>query len=185
MNYGYYNYYTTPIFHYVNMPYLLAAAVIIALVLGIVLFFTFLKKNNEGKYSGIKGKFYNAMTFNRFYAENIIKFVYVLSACVITVVGLVQIVIGSFIAGIVALVFGNVILRVSFELLLMFIMLCKKTVSVDRRLSKIEAFYDDQYGEDWGGDGCCDDCADADEYCSEFEETENPGQETGKEETEM
>ena len=186
MNYGYYNYYATPIFHYVNMPYLLATAVIIALVLGIVLFFTFLKKNNEGKYSGIKGKFYNAMTFNRFYAENIIKFVYVLSACVVTVVGLVQLVIGSFIAGIVTLVLGNVVLRISFELLLMFIMLCKKTVSVDRRLSKIEAFYDDQYGEDWGCDGCCDDCADsdeccddcadADECCTECGETENAEQ---------
>ena len=85
----------------------------------------------------------------------------------VTVVGLVQIVIGSFIAGIVTLVLGNVVLRISFELLLMFIMLCKKTVSVDRRLSKIEAFYDDQYGEDWGCDGCCDDCADADECCDD------------------
>lgn len=167
MNYGYYNYYTTPIFHYVNTPYLLAAAVIIALVLGIVLFFTFLKKNNEGKYSGVKGKFYNAMTFNRFYAENIIKFIYVILACVLTMVGLVQIVIGSFIAGIVTLVLGNVILRISIELLLMFIILCKKTVSMDRRLSKIEAFYEDQYGEDWGCDGCCDDCTDADECCTD------------------
>ena len=204
MNYGYYNYYATPIFHYVNMPYLLAAAVIVALVLGIVLFFTFLKKNNEGKYSGLKGKFYNAMTFNRFYAENIIKFVYVLSACVVTVTGLVQIVIGSFIAGIITLVLGNVILRISFELLLMFIILCKKTVSMDRRISKIEAFYDDQYGEDWGcdecadADVCCDECADADVCCDECAgadvccdecitdcgETENSEQKTG-EETEM
>lgn len=57
---------------------------------------------------------------------------------------------GSFIAGVCAIVIGNVALRISMELLLMFVILCKNTVSMDRRLSKIEAFYEDRCGEDRG-----------------------------------
>ena len=150
MNYGYYNYYTDPLMNYTNFFAVTAVAALLAVILGIVLFCTFLRKNNEGKFSGFKGKLYNALNFNRFYAENIIKFLYVIAACVVTVVGIVCIVMGSFIAGVCAIVIGNVALRISMELLLMFVILCKKTVSMDRRLSKIEAFYEDRCGEDRG-----------------------------------
>ena len=173
MNYEYYNYYNSPLLNYTNVFAVLGVAVVLAAILGVVLFFTFLKKNNEGKFSGLKGKIYNALTFNRFYAENIIKFLYVVAACVMTVVGIVYIVLGTFISGICIVLIGNVVLRISVELILMFIILCRKTVSMDRRLSKIEAFYEDQYGEDWGDcSGCCDDCADADECCTGCEESE-------------
>ena len=190
MNYGYYNYYNSPLLNYTNVFAALGVAAVLAVILGIVLFFTFLKKNNEGKFSGVKGKIYNALTFNRFYAENIIKFLYVIAACVITAVGIVYIVLGTFISGICIIMIGNVVLRVSVELLLMFIILCRKTVSVDRRLSKIEAFYGDQYGEDWGdcsGDcqedcqGDCSGCAEANECCAECGETEAAEPETAEE----
>ena len=162
MVYGYYNYYTNPISNFTNIYAILAVAVILAVILGVVLFCTFMKKNNEGRFTGLKGKIYNALTFNRFYAENIIKFLYVIAACVITVIGLVYMVLVSFLAGACILLAGNVVLRIGMELVLMFIILCKKTVSIDKRLSGIEAFYGDQYGDEdeWTCDGCCDDCSD-------------------------
>ena len=177
MNYGYYNFYTRPLLSYTNIFVVMGIATVLAVILGIVLFCTFLKKNNEGRFSGLKGKIYNALTFNRFYAENIIKFLYVIAACVITVIGAVYIVMGAFVAGVCTIVIGNIVLRIVMELLLMFVILCKKSVSVDRRLSKIEAFYEDQYGEDWGEcdtcddedygcDRCCDSCSEADECCT-------------------
>ncbi len=188
MSYGYYNYYNSPLMNYANIFVVLGVAVVLAVILGIVLFFTFLKKNNEGRFSGVKGKIYNALTFNRFYAENIIKFLYVVAACVITVVGIVYIVLGTFISGICIIFIGNVVLRISMELILMFIILCRKTVSIDRRLSKIEAFYDDQYGEDWGdcsgdcGDcGDCTACGEADDCCTECGEAEAAETETAEE----
>ena len=170
MGFGYYDYYTTPVMHYVNYPLIMGIAAIIAAVLGTVVYFMFLKEKNENKVHGFKKTMYNLLTFNRFYAENIIKFVYVISAFVVTVTGIVMIILGSFVAGIVMLVIVNITLRVSFELLIMFIMLCKKTVSVDRRLSRIEDFYVENYGEDWGGEEFSDsndENADEEEYsCS-------------------
>lgn len=163
MSYGYYDYYTTPIMSFVNYGLVLGISAVVAVIAGIVLCFTFLRKRNEGRYAGIVGKIYNAMTFNRFYAENIIKFVYIIAACTVTVMGIVLIVMGAFLAGIIMLIGANIALRISFEMILMFIILCKKAVSMDRRLSKIENFYVENYGDDWGGDeeqGC-----DEDESC--------------------
>jgi len=152
MFYDYYDYYSTPVVSFVNHTLILAVAAVIAIIAGIVLCATFLKKSNEGKYAGFRGKLYNALTFNRFYAENIIKFVYIIAACIVTVMGIVLIVMGSFFAGIMMLVVVNIVLRISVELVLMFIILCRKTVSMDRRLSKIENFYVENYGDDWGGE---------------------------------
>lgn len=183
MSYGYYDYYTTPIVNYVNSYMIMTVAVVIAIVLGIVLFFTFLKKNNEGKFTGVKGKIYNALVFNRFYAENVIKFLYIVAACVVTVLGIVQIVLGSFVAGIITLTVGNILLRIGTELVLMFIIMCRKTVSMDRRLSRIEAFYEDQYGDDWecdgdlACDGYCDDCDEADECAAAAAEADGTSNE--------
>ena len=49
------------------------AAILLAVVLSIVLYFTFLNKKNEGKYKGAKGKIYNFLSFNKFYTEDIMK----------------------------------------------------------------------------------------------------------------
>ncbi len=167
MFYDYYDYYTTPVVSYVNNALILAIAAVLAVIAGIVLCATFLKKNNEGRYAGFRGKLYNALTFNRFYAENIIKFVYIIAACVVTVMGIVLIVMGSFLAGIMMLVVANIGLRISVELVLMFIILCKKTVSMDRRLSKIENFYVENYGDDWGGED--------EEPCGGYDEDDDEG----------
>ncbi len=149
MGYQYFDYYTQPMISYVNYSVILTIAALVAIVLGIVLFCTFLKPSHEGKYTGFKGKLYNMLAFNRFYAENIIKFVYIIAACVVTVIGIILIVLGSFIAGIIMIVITNIVLRVSVELILMFIILCRKTASMDRRLSKIENFYSENYDDEW------------------------------------
>ena len=46
MNYGYYNYYTDPLMNYTNFFAVTAVAVLLAVILGIVLFCSFLRKNN-------------------------------------------------------------------------------------------------------------------------------------------
>ena len=152
MGFAYYDYYTTPIMSYVNYGLIMAIALVAATIIGLVVYFAFLKKSNEGRFTGFRKTMYNLLAFNRFYAENIIKFLYVIGACIVTVAGIVMIVLGSFLSGILMLVIVNIVLRISVELVLMFIMMCKKTVSMDRRLSKIENFYMENYGEDWGSE---------------------------------
>ena len=41
-------------------------AILVAIILGVVLYFTFLNKKNEGKYTGTPGKIYNFLNFNKF-----------------------------------------------------------------------------------------------------------------------
>lgn len=135
-------YYQIP---YVNTQLIIGIAAIVAAALGAVLFFTFFKKKNEGKFTGAKGKLYNFMNLNRFYAEEILRFLYIFLTCIVTAAGIVTIITGSFLLGVMELFAGNVALRVVFELLMMFIILCRKTVHIDKKLAGIEKYYDDGY----------------------------------------
>lgn len=145
MFYDYYGYYGSPMSRFVNGTVLLAAAAVLAVIAGVVLFLTFLNKKHEGKYHGFWGKLYNFLNFNRFYAEGIVRFLYVITVCVLTLVGIAQMILGLlggssavFWLGAGLLVLGNLAARVCCELVMMFIILCRKTVSIDRRLSKME-----------------------------------------------
>ena len=165
-------YYSTPIMSYVNLTIVTGIAAAVAAVLGVILFFTFFRRKNEGRFFGVKGKIYDFMNLNRFYAEDLLRFVYIVATCVATVTGIVSIVMGSFIMGILELVVLNLVLRVSFELVMMFIMLCRKTVSMDRKLSRMADFFDEGEAESCGGDcGSCssEDC-DGAAYWDQFEE---------------
>ncbi|MGN1414637.1 MAG: hypothetical protein ACI4WY_10390 [Anaerovoracaceae bacterium] len=160
-------YYQTPIMNYVNHGAILGIAAVLSALLGIVLFFTFFRKKNEGKYTGVKGKLYHLMNFNRFYAEEILRFLYIVATCCVTVCGIVSIILGSFLMGICQLVVLNIVLRIVFELLMMFIMLCRKTVSMDRRLSQIEKYYDDGYDAYCEEEDCSGACEGCEESCGE------------------
>ena len=61
-------------------------AVLAAIILGVVLYFTFLSKKNEGKYKGVTEKIYNFFSFNKFYTEEIMKLLYIVMAAVLVVV---------------------------------------------------------------------------------------------------
>ena len=154
-------YYSSPIMTYVNYSITVGIAAAIAAVLGVVLFFTFFRRKNEGRFFGVKGKIYNFMNLNRFYAEDLLRLVYIVATCVVTVTGIVSIVMGSFIIGIVELIAVNLILRIGFELVMMFIMLCRKSADIDRKLTRIaENSEDVYYEESCGGDcgSCGEDC---------------------------
>ena len=178
MGFQYYGGFGTPVMNYVDQPLVYLVVVIVAAIVGVVLFFTFLNEKNEGKFSGIKEKTYNYMNFNRFYAEKIVKFIYVLVAVVLTLLGITQIIMGSFISGIVTVILGNIITRIGAEMVLLFIMLCKKSVSIDKRLSDIEKFYNDGYedSERYVDDSCenvectgCNDTRSCSACCNEKE----------------
>lgn len=174
-SYGYY-------YGYFNQATIFIIVILVAIILGAVFYFTFLNKKNEGKFTGTKEKIYNFFNFNRFYVEDILKLLYVISAAVVTAVGIVQLFSG--ISGILVIIIGNVALRISYELIMMFIILCRKTVSVDKKLDKITDFYGDDFDE---GEYCCekDECADcAEDDCADCEEggCESCCQEGGKDE---
>lgn len=168
----------------------LVVAVLAAIILGVVLYFTFLSKKNEGKYKGVTEKIYNFFSFNKFYTEEIMKLLYIVMAAVLVVVGVVMLFTYSLVGGLLILVLGNILLRICYELIMMFIILCRKTVSVDKKLDKITDFYSDDFGyEDFSSveaddsqtcdnceeacDGCetCDSCEATCEGCAETEDS--------------
>lgn len=163
-DYYYYDYY--------NAFSIMPIAVLVAVILGIVLYFTFLKKENEDKFTGWKKTVYDFFCFNKFYTEDIIKLVYVMTTAALVVIGVFMLFF-DLATGLILLVLGNVGLRVSYELIMMFVILCRKTVSIDRKLDKVVAFYGDDFDEgDCGGEcGSCDaDCGDREDEDEEDEE---------------
>lgn len=127
--------------------YWVVGLLIAAVVIGIILNFTFLRKKNEGRFHGFWGKVYNCFCMNRFYTEGIIKLLNVITFFVLTFLGIYMICTGGVVSGILVIVLGNLAARVGYELVIMFAIMCRKAVSVDKRLSKVEKFYDDM--EEW------------------------------------
>lgn len=156
-----------PYYYYYDIMSAMPIAILVAIILGIVLYFTFLKKENEDKYTGWKKVVYDFFNFNKFYAEDIMKLVYVMLTAAFVVIGVFMLFVNIGTA-LILLVLGNVALRVSYELIMMFVILCRKTVSIDKKLDKVVAFYGDDFDE-----GDCDgDCGACDSECEDREEDE-------------
>ena len=122
--------------------------VIAACLIGVILYFTFLRRSNEGKFKGFWGRVYNYFALNRFYSEKILKLFGIVTFLILTFLGIYNICTGSLITGLLLLIPGNLCARLCYELTMMFIILVRKTVTVDKRLSGIEKFYSDDM-KDW------------------------------------
>ena len=110
-------------------------SVILAIIGGIVLYFTFLSKKNEGKFTGFLGWLYDFLTFKKMMIENVLKILYIIVALFVTLssFGLMSI---SFLAFLLTLVIGNVLTRVIYELLLVKLVICKNTTEINKKLNK-------------------------------------------------
>ena len=110
-------------------------SVILAIIGGIVLYFTFLSKKNEGKFTGFLGWLYDFLTVKKMMRENVLKILYIIVALFVTLssFGLISI---SFLAFLLTLVIGNVLTRVIYELLLVKLVICKNTTEINKKLNK-------------------------------------------------
>lgn len=110
-------------------------SVILAIIGGIVLYFKFLSKKNEGKFTGFLGWLYDFLTFKKMMIENVLKILYIIVALFVTLssFGLISI---SFLAFLLTLVIGNVLTRVIYELLLVKLVICKNTTEINKKLNK-------------------------------------------------
>ena len=176
MFYGYYDYFQQP---QVQSTTYITVAAVIGGIIGLILALTLFRKSNEGKFKGGTKKLYNFMTLNKFYTEDIIKILNVLTFFVVTAVGIALLVHGKWETGIIILVGVNIAARIVYELILMYVIQVRKTISVDRRtaaierkLDKIQKFYEDEY-EDFDDGECsmCESCSESScEGCASFEE---------------
>lgn len=110
-------------------------SLVLAIVGGIVLYFTFLSKKNEGKYTGFLGWMYEFLTFKKMVIENILKILYLIIAMFITLSSF-SVISTSFLAFIVYLVVGNLITRIGYELFLVVLIICRNTTEISKKLDK-------------------------------------------------
>lgn len=110
---------------------------ILAVIGGIVLYFTFLSKKNEGKFTGFLGWMYDFLTFKKMMIENLLKILYLIAALFITL-GSFALISTSFIAFLMTLVFGNIAARVGYELFLVTLVICRNTTDINKKLGNKE-----------------------------------------------
>lgn len=110
---------------------------VLAIVGGIVLYFTFLSKKNEGKFTGFLGWVYDFLTFKKMIIESILRILYLVAALFITLSSF-ALISTSFLSFLLTLVIGNVLARVGYELLLITLVICKNTTEINKKLDKKE-----------------------------------------------
>ena len=111
----------------------LIVSVILAVVGGIVLYFTFLSKKNEGKFTGFWGWMYEFLTFKKMVIEAILKIMYLILALFVTLFSFAFISV-NFLYFVLFLVLGNLVVRIAYELCLVVLVICRNTSEINKKL---------------------------------------------------
>lgn len=134
-NYGnsYYAYETSSSVSGVAIWLIISA--VIAIIGGIVVYFIFLSKKNEGKFTGFVGYLYDFLTFKKMWLETLLKITYLILAIYVTLQSFAFI--GSnFLLFLGSLVIGNLLLRITYEFSLVLLTICRNTTEINSKLSK-------------------------------------------------
>lgn len=110
-------------------------SLILAVVGGILVYFLFLSKKNEGKFTGFLGWLYDFLSFKKMFLEALLKVTYLIIAIYITLYSFVLIG-DSFLGFLLTLVLGNVIVRVVYEFSLILLVICRNTTDIAKNTSK-------------------------------------------------
>ena len=108
-------------------------ALILAIAGGILVYFLFLKKDNENKFTGFVKYLYEFLSFKKMWLESILKISYLIIAIYISLMSF-ELIGTSFLGFILTLVFGNIVLRVVYELSLLLLTICRNTTEINKKL---------------------------------------------------
>lgn len=110
-------------------------SLLLAVIGGVFLFTTYFSKDKEKKYTGLKKKAYDFINFKITLIEPIFKLLYLISAIAITLCSFIYIT-ENFFYFIGLLIFGNIMLRIIFELLLLTLKLFKDVSKIEKQIKK-------------------------------------------------
>lgn len=124
--------------------------VILGLILGLVVFFVFMPKKNEGKYTGFLGWLYDFLNFKILLSQGLLKALYAISAATLILSSLYKFLfteggsIGAkLLAFVLTFVLGNIILRIVYEFMLFIILICKNTSDINSNLEKFNSKFEE------------------------------------------
>lgn len=110
-------------------------SLILAIVGGILIYFLFLNKKNEGKFTGFLGWLYDFLSFKKMFLETLLKITYLIVAIYITLSSF-ALIGDSFLGFLLQLLLGNVIARVVYEFSLILLVICRNTTEIAKNTSK-------------------------------------------------
>ena len=108
-------------------------ALVIALCAAIVVYFVFMRKDNEKNLKGFTKNLYDFLHFKKFFIVDFVKIAYMFVAIYITLVsfGLIS---TSFIAFLLVLLFGNIIARIAFEAFMVMYSIFENTNEINKKM---------------------------------------------------
>ena len=119
-----------------NIASWLKTSFVIAIIAGLVLYFTFLSKKNEGKYKGFLAWTYDFLNFKKMLAETLLRIGYVISSIFITLFSFAFISV-NMLSFVLVLVLGNIILRIIYETILIALVICRNTTEINNKMKNI------------------------------------------------
>ena len=108
---------------------------VLALVGGIVLYFLFTAKKNEGQFKGFVAWLHSFLRFDKMMVEALLKICYLITAIFITLYSFALISV-NFLLFLGFLVFGNVIARLLYEFSILTIQIWKNTTDIRDSVAK-------------------------------------------------
>ena len=109
-------------------------SLVLAIIGGIVLYFTYLSKKNETKYTGFLAWMYDFLSFKKMVVENVLRVTYLIIALFVTLSSFAMIS-ASFLAFIMYLIIGNLVVRLIYELSLVVLIICRNTTEINKKLT--------------------------------------------------
>ena len=113
----------------------LIVSLVLAIVGGILVYFLFLNKKNEGKFTGFLGWLYDFLSCKKMFLEALLKITYLIVAIYVTL-GSFVIIGESFLGFLLTLILGNIIVRVVYEFSLILLVICRNTTEIAKNTSK-------------------------------------------------
>ena len=113
----------------------LIIALVLAIVGGILVYFLFLSKKNEGKFKGFLGWLYDFLSLKKMFLEALLKITYLILAIYVTLSSFALIGTNFFIF-LLVLILGNVLVRVIYEFSLILLVICRNTTDIAKNTSK-------------------------------------------------
>ena len=114
---------------------ILIVALVAAIVGSILTYVLFLRKENEGKYTGFAKWLYEFLQFSKLYVEEIVKFTYIFLVIFVTISSF-TVISTNFMLFLYQLIVGNIELRVAYELIKILIEIHKNVKELNEKTKK-------------------------------------------------
>ena len=134
------NYYGSPLDALARTGAVGVIAFVIGLIAAIVIFVAFLSPRNDGKYTGAAAWFYEFLNFRKLIVDGLLRVLYIALSITLVIYSFLNIFVGygDFFPKVLSFfgisIFGNLLLRIVYELLMMFVIVCRNTSDINRKL---------------------------------------------------